>query len=395
MLGEVGAGLARRARRYLAPNPTSVAPFQSGWTTPAQLTPTPGGTQGVAVASYGASAYALWCESGATKFKKSLDDGATWWSPVTVDSSSDGPPLEETLFCAPNGNIHAVYARGNLAAGGPCALLHRYSKDAGSTWSAETVLDSGASYGNNRFWRVGSVCKIDGSVHIFAASASFVTFITNGLRYFKSTDGGATFSAGSQPFASAVTPQRPSMAVSAGALHVTWMDSRDGTAGNSAGEIYYARSTDNGATWTETRLTNTSPTFDTERPAIRTGRGGVTVVYNFGGASADLYMVRSPDDGVTWGTPVPMRSFANTQEHSWIEQDGLAFIWSWADSRTSPEQSYIWFSWDGGLTWTTEEIPQPSADIQPAPRLALTTNALIHVIQRQGGSGYFYTRKLR
>lgn len=137
-------------------------------------------------------------------------------------------------------------------------LYYLRSDDGGATWDSEVAMDT---FTSGDFIRLAVVC-LDDNVHVGWVRTDGTDFSTDGLFYARSTDNGATWEATIEPFAGTVNPARPAMAVANGILHLGWNDQRYG--GTEAytgqpGEAVASRSLDNGDTWeTIVRLSNTS-----------------------------------------------------------------------------------------------------------------------------------------
>jgi BNR repeat protein len=87
-------------------------------------------------------------------------------------------------------------------------------------------------------------------------------------------------------------------------VHVTWLDSREGM---DKMKLYAATSTDGGKTWGANRVIYASPdgfVCQCCEPQITAdGQGRVAILWrNALGGNRDMYVVRSADDGKTWGT---------------------------------------------------------------------------------------------
>lgn len=93
------------------------------------------------------------------------------------------------------------------------------------------------------------------------------------IYYKRSTDGGATWSQDRRLTFAPGLSQRPSLALSGGEVHVVWFDGRDGDT-----EIYYTHSPDRGLTWNrDVRLTSASGA--SLHPSVAASRGAVHVVW--------------------------------------------------------------------------------------------------------------------
>ena len=116
------------------------------------------------------------------------------------------------------------------------------------------------------------------------------------IYYKKSTDGGATWSQAKRLTWNSGHSLYPVIATnSSGNIHLVWCDS---TPGNY--EIYYKKSQDGGATWSTKRLTWNSGC--SRRPVIATdSSGNIHVVwYDTTPGNAEIYYKKSQDGGATW-----------------------------------------------------------------------------------------------
>jgi Neuraminidase (sialidase) len=115
------------------------------------------------------------------------------------------------------------------------------------------------------------------------------------IAYMRSTDNGATWGKTKRLIKNTGLSQEPDIAVSGDNLHVVWSDR---TPGNP--EIFYKHSSDNGATWDQTkRLTHTAGR--SEYPAITVKNNNIYVVWHDDTpGNYEIYLIRSKNNGVTW-----------------------------------------------------------------------------------------------
>jgi hypothetical protein len=191
--------------------------------------------------------------------------------------------------------------------GGGAAITLNYSTDRGATWSPEVaVSESGYQFPM-------PVVLPNGDV-IVTYLLSFGT-----LGYARSTDGGVSFAA-AQKVAFITDPQCPpdnsgcgiwrmnpipATAVNPnnGDMVITWADGRDATA-----TIYYARSTDNGSTWSAASALAASGVPNTYQvePWVEADEQGIfhSIWYddreNPDTSIFNIYYSRSTDSGQTW-----------------------------------------------------------------------------------------------
>ncbi len=104
-------------------------------------------------------------------------------------------------------------------------------------------------------------------------------------------------------------------------------------------EIFFKRSTDNGATWKPNVNLSTNP-GQSLNPQVIVSGSNVFVVwnqYNSAGSTADVYFRRSTDDGATWGPKVKI-SISGTNFFAWprISAAGNNVYIAWEDNLVNP-----------------------------------------------------------
>jgi hypothetical protein len=181
-------------------------------------------------------------------YKKSTDEGVTWFTKRLTYTSNNS--WEPAIAIDTNNHIHVVWYD---SAPGNSEIHYTWSTDAGTTWSTKRLT-----------WTSGSsaspVIAVDSNNHLHVFWHDY-TPITAEIYYKKSTNGGTTWSTKRLTW-SAIGSVSPSLTVdSTNHIHVVW---RGGGFGNL--EIYYKRSTDGGANWSDKRLTWNSG--DSQHPAI-------------------------------------------------------------------------------------------------------------------------------
>lgn len=284
----------------------------------------------VAWSSDGSKGYTATLGSGVW-FYRSGDNGQTW---SDLETLTPGDPRREL-----GSNVDKEYLHVDTFSTSPYldriylswhqnnVLRIARSADFGNTWT--TVVHSSA----NDKLGIGSDITSDknGNVYHF-----WPAFNSQKIWVLKSTDGGATFDAGTEVAStqgSFIFPV-PSMEARevflyasadadrsngpfANSLYVAWTDSTattSGTAANNHARIQVAYSRDGGSTWTVTtpHATADANTVDRYHQWLAVGPDGAVhvVFYDTAGDatrnSVHLNWVVSTDGGVTWSTPVAL-----------------------------------------------------------------------------------------
>lgn len=318
--------------------------------------------------------------------KRSADGGATWSEVVRLTfnpSVSEMPALVSV-----NADLLLVWMDSR---NGAPHLFYKRSLDLGLTWGLDTRFTFGPAvfrYGVTAFGStVHATWSNNATGNTDPLSRNF-----GSLSYIRSVDGGATWlpKLMLRDFA---TAQRPVLAAEGGSVHLAWTDFRDGNS-----EIYYRRSLDNGATWgLEQRITNNP--WRSMHPRILSGGPGVvyllwedewiydTVNEQWIDAS-ELYFVKSTDNGATWGPLNKITNAPGSSTHFFAAASGQSIHVLWGDARDSATfslnywQPYYKQSPDGGATWTGDERLATTPDDRQAAGITLTPS---HVIAAYAG----------
>jgi hypothetical protein len=139
-----------------------------------------------------------------------------------------------------------------------------------------------------------------------------------------------------------------SIAASVTTVHVVWQDNRDGN-----WEIYYLRSPDNGISWgSETRLTNNSST--SELPTICADGLNVHIVWQDSrDGNTEIYYKKSVNGGLNWGTDTRLtfNSSASTNPSITIFSTSLNIVWQ--DNTSGNNEIYSYYSTNNGTNWSS------------------------------------------
>jgi hypothetical protein len=310
--------------------------------------------------------------------KRSTDEGETW----EPDQNLSADP--ESSWCpslaASGSDVHLVYKDKHDGWG----AFYKRSTDSGATWSDDTALarfdsPTGGSM-TNAAW--GSTVHVLWAVFHGAHTQ---------VSYRRSLDRGISWEPEAILTHDSARSEDPSVAVSESAVHVVWFDTR-----NSAGDAYYERSLDNGATWgPETRLTSDSAIV--YAPTVAAADSMVHVAWidrRSGSYHFQVYYMRSKDWGTTWEPEVRLADNPGTCMFPVLAASGRNVHVAWYDNRTGNNQLYYRNSTDGGLDWTPEIRLTQTSTNSSNPAVALSGDA-IHVVfcdDRSGDTELYYLR---
>ncbi|HYD54243.1 MAG TPA: sialidase family protein [Gemmatimonadaceae bacterium] len=267
-----------------------------------------------------------------------------------VEAHGESPPK---IAYGPDGALHAIYVIGKEVPGRRfpvSALRYVRSADGGATWSAPaTVTDDTATFGSRNFHalHVGD----DGTPYVAwldgraGRSAAFVTH---------SIDGGRSWMPNQrvEAMGEACPCCRTALASRGDTLYVAWRKVFPG----SVRDIVVARSTDRGRRWAApVRVHADGWVFEGcphAGPAIRTDeRGRLHVAWWTGKeGAAGVWYARSDDGGRRFGTPVAIdvAPLARPSHVQLAMGDSGRVVVAWDDMRTAASRVLLRVSRDGG-----------------------------------------------
>jgi len=265
---------------------------------------------------------------------RSTDHGRTWSSPALLnsnggtDTGGDQLPVIKTDG---HGRWIVLWQSTDPLAGtlGPdLDVLYSISTNLGTSWSPPQPLNSNATVdtADDR----SPTLDTDGKgawIAAWHASNTGAGGTDQEVFYARSTDDGASWSPAAALNSNASLDSGDDFGVSlatagAGVWIATWSSTDDlGAASDFDGDLAWARSVDNGATWSAPAFLNSNAATDDGEDfnsQVRTdGRGTWLVVWESGaslggtvGTDQDILGIRSTDNGTTWSAPVALNSTA-------------------------------------------------------------------------------------
>jgi hypothetical protein len=179
------------------------------------------------------------------------------------------------------------------------------------------------------------------------------------------------------------------IAASGNVIHTAWYDNRDGNY-----EIYYKRSTDDGATWgAELRLTNDNAV--SQRPSVAVSGQFVHVVwYDFRNNNEEIYYKQSTNGGVSWGSDTRLTNNFNVSILPSVSASGSNVNVVWCDTRDGNYEVYYKRSADNGANWGADTRLTSNASIS-LQASCVTLGSFVHVVwndNRDGSDEIYYKR---
>ena len=263
-----------------------------------------------------ASAQMTWAPPEALNTNATTDSEGDGWAQVTTDGS---------------GNWVAVWeSEEDLSGAGTDAdIFVARSTNNGATWTAPALLNTNATTDSG--WDYDPQVTTDNAGHWVAVWESRENLSGAGTDYdilvARSTDNGATWTAPALLNTNATTDSgwdvSPQVTTDGwGNWVAVWFSYENLSGAGTDEDIFTARSTDNGATWTAPDLLNTNATTDLMgdyNPQVTTDNAGNWVAVwrsnedlSGAGTDRDIFVARSTDNGVTWTAPALLNTNATT-----------------------------------------------------------------------------------
>jgi len=280
-------------------------------------------------------------------------------APMNLSNSEGYSSNDPFLIADPAGVAHLFWAErvfGSPGSGGTDAVM--YSKWDGISWSEPNdIFLTPPDHVNRQIFGVRGVLDEEGIIHL-AWMGPDNTFYYSSARADQAGIAAewekpfllADDEAGTQ-FSFDIAYEPPST------LHILYGASRE----NDAPSVSYIRSTDNGLTWTDPKDIFLFSGLDRGASNIRLlvddrpGRIYATwTEWDLSGNGQAIYFAKTIDDGDTWSVPVLLDKRAkNDYERDWtnlakLGRDQLVVIWE-GGFRAYPQAQY---SYDDGETWT-------------------------------------------
>jgi len=264
-------------------------------------------------------------------FSRSTNSGATWSNAANLNSLALGDSVGDgrvQLKGDKDGNWVAVWRSTNdlaLTIGNDMDIFFVRSADGGATWSATEVLnDTAASDGTAS--DNDPVIATDGEdnwIVVWTSNYNLGGTIgtDNDVFYVTSNDDGATWSTTqvlNSDAGSNFSDSEVQIAHSNGTWLCVWRANSTMNGSGSDVEILFSTSNNNGTTWSNVALLNSTATTDNatdDTPSVAGTDAGFLVawrsVYDYlsSGTDSDIFFSASPD-GSTWSTAALLNDFA-------------------------------------------------------------------------------------
>ncbi|MGB0383472.1 MAG: exo-alpha-sialidase, partial [Ardenticatenaceae bacterium] len=326
-------------------------------------------------------------------FATSTDGGTTWSANVKVNDDADTAQYDPSVAVDANGTVYATWEDNRNA---DQDIYFATSTDNGQSWSADVKINDDA----------GGTWQYNPSMAVSPNNTLYVSWADNrngnqDVYFASSTNGGATWSANVKvnDDAGGAWHNNPSLAVDANDnVVVAWEDLRNGDQ-----DIYFARSTDSGATWSSNvKVNDDSSLLHQYTPSVGVDGSGTLMLawYDQRNGNDDIYFARSTNNGTSWSANVKLNDNSGTSSEQYpslaVDSNGNA-VAVWQDARDIVNNIYSARSSDSGQTWQTNVKinDDPSTTGQYNPSMAVDANNTLYAVwqdERHSSSDIFFAR---
>jgi len=295
--------------------------------------------------------HAAWADSrhdvdkDALYVNTSLDGGATWGTEVRVDDDHpiDVFPDYPAIGATDALTVHVVWASVQTRG----EIYYDRSGDGAQTWGVDQLLAAVEEINGVNF---SPDLTVHGTQKVFVVWAGY-----DSLHFVASTDGGTTWSAPATIFTvmDGLIDSPTIVADVAGTLHLAWNE--DLFMYPDQQQIVYARSLDDGVTWSERQFVAIdAPGAWRANPdiAVNPLNGYVHLVWddNRNGATTIFHAVSS-NNGVTWETPAAIMGRPAIEPAVAIDANGVAYV-LWQDGLEGDTDIAYSMSKNDGASWS-------------------------------------------
>jgi len=303
-------------------------------------------------------------------FSRSTDEGLTWSPSVKVNDELPGNCINPSLDVDASGNLYVAWEQEWDE-----NVYFSMSVDSGETWTEDVRVneDTPEHHGNPSL-----AADTDGNIYVTWTDAR------NDLAdiYFAmSTDAGSTWTTPNVKVNSPSSGLQLKSHVTigdSGWVYAVWDDDRSGD-----DDVFFSMSKDSGRTWSPDVRVNDDEQGHINDPCVALGKdGAIYVVWEVGG----IYFARSTDDGQTWTSP---NIKVNSDSLDMItyycpcvsagDGERVYVVWRARNGQDYQTHIYCATSRDSGNTWTDPEIrvddslcfrgEYPSLDVHPSGKV--------------------------
>ncbi|MDQ4073534.1 MAG: glycoside hydrolase [Thermoproteota archaeon] len=290
------------------------------FSSPVNLSSNNGFSIGPKMAIINNNIYVTWQEGASVFFTKSKDTGNTFDPPMDL---SNGGLLQVSPDISAAGNTVYITAMGRSGSN----IFFTKSTDGGNTFSSPINLSNNVGTPSLDFPRIAAY---NDNVYVVWRDNTAISLGNNEILFARSVDRGNTFDPSLNLSNNPIGADPAEIVAMDSNVYIIW---RDKIGPSSIPEIMFARSTDNGASFTKINLSNT-PTGGSLIPDIAIfGPTNVSAVWEDNQIVPQNhypFFTTSGNGGTTFSKPLALSTFAGEAREPQISQtkDKVHIVWS-------------------------------------------------------------------
>lgn len=307
---------------------------------------------------------------------KSSDSGGSWGQPAIISGTTANESRIPRIAVEASDIVHVVWQE--AVPNG--RIYYRKSTDAAVSWHAAVEV-------NGTGW--GPVIAFSDTGELQTVWSDPVGSVSD-IFASRSTDTGTTWDPPVNISNNNTQSSSPDISICpSGNINVVWYNYLPDE------EIYFSRSTSNGAQWNQPRnLSNT--TSESLRPAVSTDSNGfIYAVWDDELPNEEVYVSFSTTGGSSW-TPVTQVS-SNTGRDPVVAVDGTGNInvaWLGYATNSSPSDIFFSRSVDQGVSWSSAVNVSNSSRNSRAPAIAVDDSGYVYIVWYDGNRNVYFSSSL-
>lgn len=385
--------------------PVAIAPAVSAWTLPLRVSGagSVAHVPAVAVGNNG-NVHVVWAQDinnaqGFTidqdiYYTRSTDAGATFSAPQNISNSSSNNSAEPMIHVAADqsNEIYLVWEEYNTTDDPEgVEVMYTRSTDGGVTWPTANKRNVSQQVGASGSPYIFIDATANRGVHV--GWTDYGAGSLGQIYYAKSTDGGATFATrinASNNSSTGMDNDQVAIAADANAVQLVWQ-SWDETG---LARVYKSRSTNGGTSFTvPSRLTATTNDSEIEASAVIDGDGRVHMVWQtqYASGGGDIFSTRSTDAGATFAAPANRSNNPLTNSQAAFigaAAKKLELLWVEDGTTLGVRNVYQAKSNNGGNSWTAGNAFATATDTMSEP-FAVVKGGVSHAVWEDNAQIFF------
>lgn len=308
-------------------------------------------------------------------FSHSTNSGANFTAAVNLsnDTADSG---SQQIAADTAGNIYVVWEHDSLNLG----IFFSRSTDGGNTFSAPAVLSTNASGSFSPQIAMG----LNGNLGVVWEDD---TAVTSDISFSHSSDYGATFSISESLSLHTGNSMSAQIGIDLnGNTDVVWANNSPGNF-----DIFFSRSSDGGATFSSPKNISNSAGLSQNPQLGIDAKGNINVAWQDNtpqNPSLDIYFARSSDGGVTFSSPLNVSNNSGFSQNAFLAIDAGANInLAWEDGTPGNDDIFFSRSTDSGATFSTPLNLSNDAGLSIAVDMAADKSGNINVVWQDGTPG--------